>query len=89
MICMVECKDSIKNLKKVLNPVKEQIDKLANMTWNGKTIKLFLFGDYDFFTKNCMASLEPRVFIHVSGAKLQSVRYRNLQHSSQPSQPEV
>ena len=48
MICMVECKDSIKNLKKVLKPVKEQIDKLTNMTWNRKTIKLFLFGDYDF-----------------------------------------
>ena len=44
MICMVECKDSIKNLKKVLKPVKEQIDKLTNMTWNRKNHQVSLWG---------------------------------------------
>ena len=40
---MVECKDSNKNLRKILDPVKDQINALNAMTWNHKNLRVFLF----------------------------------------------
>ena len=48
---MVACKDSHSNLKKVLKPYKKQIKDLQNTQWQGKQIRVFLFGDYDFLLK--------------------------------------
>ena len=48
---MVECKDSMDNLRTVLAPLKDQIQKLKEMKWEGMKMDLWLCGDYDFFTK--------------------------------------
>lgn len=48
---MVACKDSHSNLKNVLKPYKKQIKDLQNTQWQGKQIRVFLFGDYDFLLK--------------------------------------
>ena len=40
---MVECKDSNENLRKILDPVKDQINALNAMTWNDKNLRVFLF----------------------------------------------
>ena len=40
---MVECKDTDKNLRKILDPVKDQINALNAMTWNHKNLRVFLF----------------------------------------------
>ena len=49
LIRMVECKDSNENLRKILEHVKDQLNALDAMTWNDKNLRVFLFGDYDFF----------------------------------------
>ena len=43
LIHMVECKDSKENLRKMLDPVKDQINALDAMTWNDKNFRVFLF----------------------------------------------
>ena len=43
LIRMVECKDSKENLRKMLDPVKDQINALDAMTWNDKNFRVFLF----------------------------------------------
>ena len=48
LIRMVECKDSKENLRKMLDPVKDQINALDAMTWNNKNLRVFLLGNYDF-----------------------------------------
>ena len=48
LLIMVACKDSHSNLKKVPKPYKKQIKDLQNTQWQGKQIRVFLFGDYDF-----------------------------------------
>ena len=51
LLTMVACKDSHSNLKNVLKPYKKQIKDLQNTQWQGKQIRVFLFGDYDFLLK--------------------------------------
>ena len=38
LIRMVECKDSNKTLRKIQDPVKDQINALDAMTWNDKNL---------------------------------------------------
>ena len=45
LIRMVECEDSNENLRKILVPVKDQINALDAMAWNDKKLRVFLFGD--------------------------------------------
>ena len=50
LVCMVECKDSMENLRTVLAPLKEQFIELKQMKWEGNKMDLWLCGGYDFFT---------------------------------------
>ena len=51
MIQIVECKDSVSNMQRVLCPLEQQVEALKSLTWRGKKIRVFLFGDYDFELK--------------------------------------
>ena len=51
LITIADCKDSHKNLAKVLKPYKKEISNLEKMRWKGKKIRVVLFGDYDFILK--------------------------------------
>ena len=51
LLYIVNCKDSQHNLKIMPSPYKEQISRLQSMKWRGKTLRVFLFGDYDFLLK--------------------------------------
>ena len=51
LILMAEAKDTSDNIRILLGPLKEQINKVAKMTWRNKKVKLFLTGDYEFLTK--------------------------------------
>ena len=44
-------KDLYDNLNQVLKPMENQIRQLQLMTWNGKSLRVFLNGDYDFLCK--------------------------------------
>ena len=48
---IAECKDTSENLRRLLSPYQGQIEELRSMTWRGKNVRLFVFGDYDFLTK--------------------------------------
>ena len=43
IICMVDCKDTHANLKKVFQPYQRQISALQNLTWKGKKISVFVW----------------------------------------------
>ena len=43
-----EGKDSRSNLRLCLSKYKDQIEKLASLTWQNHTMRIFLFGDYEF-----------------------------------------
>ncbi|XP_038062587.1 uncharacterized protein LOC119733077 [Patiria miniata] len=45
-----EPNDSIANLQTVLPPVLEQVSQLTGHKWRDKTLRLFLFGDYELLT---------------------------------------
>ena len=45
---MANAKDSGYNLREIPCTHRGRIDVLGNLTWKGKTIKLHMFGNYDF-----------------------------------------
>ena len=51
LLLIVNAKDSYTNMKHVLDPYRRQFQNLERVTWKGKRIRLFLFGDYDFLLK--------------------------------------
>ncbi|GFR85064.1 amine oxidase [Elysia marginata] len=51
LIGMANIKDSSENMEIFFEPVRKQLDEVTKLVWDGKTIKLFLFGDYDFLCK--------------------------------------
>ena len=51
LLAIVNCKDTPTSLWRILSPFKQQIADLQAMAWRDKRIKLFLFGDYDFFAE--------------------------------------
>ena len=56
LICICKCKDTFENMKIVINPMREQLQTLQNMTYRysdteEKKIRLWLFGDYDYLIK--------------------------------------
>ena len=85
LIRMVECKDINENLRKILDPMKDQIHALGAMTWNDKNLTVFLFGDYDV---KRTGFLEPKVFIHVFGVRSLKSKHRSLQQNNQYYQKE-
>lgn len=48
MICMTHAKDSGYNIREILCTYRKQIDALKKVTWKGKQVRVFMFGDYDF-----------------------------------------
>ena len=53
IVGMAEIKDTYKNLEICMKLFEADLIKLSNTTWNGKKIKVFYFGDYEFITKLC------------------------------------
>ncbi|XP_070178247.1 uncharacterized protein [Littorina saxatilis] len=51
LITLVNCKDCFVNLQSILAPYQQQISNLEEITWRGKHLRVFLFGDYEFQTK--------------------------------------
>ncbi|GFR65653.1 immune-associated nucleotide-binding protein 5 [Elysia marginata] len=51
LIGMANIKDSRENMEIFFESVKKQLDEVTKLVWDGKTVKLFLFGDYDFLCK--------------------------------------
>ena len=45
-----EVVDSHENLRKIMNNFETEINSMQGMMWEGKAIKIFLFGDYKFYT---------------------------------------
>lgn len=48
VFCLYEGKDTRTNLRLCLERYKAQIDMLQKVIWNKKTIRVFMFGDYQF-----------------------------------------
>lgn len=53
-ICVFQEKDTPANLTTALGQYSSQIEELEKMTWRGKKIRVYLFGDYEF---QCMSSV--------------------------------
>ena len=82
MICMANAKYSGYNVKEILCTYRKEIDALENMTWKGKTIKLHMFGDYDFLCNvyglSGAAGTYPCLWCYTTKSKMQTP------HKSQP-----
>ena len=51
VIGIAHVKDTYENLKICITILKEKLENLEKLEWEGKHIQLFLFGDYEFLTK--------------------------------------
>ena len=51
VVGFAEVKDSYENLKVCMDIFKKDLDELQNTVWKNRTIKLYLFRDYEFLTK--------------------------------------
>ena len=51
VIGIAHVKDTYENLKICITILKEKLENLEKLEWEGKHIQLFLFGDYAFLTK--------------------------------------
>ena len=51
VFAIARAKDYYHNLAKILQRFNAQIQKIPNMKWQDKAVKVFLFGDYDFLRK--------------------------------------
>lgn len=91
LILMAEVKDSNKNLRSVLEPLRDEINHVKEMTWKGKSIELFLSGDYEFLTKmyglSGAAGQHPCLWCETTKEAMQSeptrtgiFRHRDLQN---------
>ena len=82
MICMANAKDSRHNVREILCTYRKEIDALENMTWKGKTIKLHMFGDYEFLCNVYgllgAAGTYPCLWCYTTKSKIQTP------HKSQP-----
>ena len=52
LFLVLEAKDSPANLATALNPYQEQVKLLSSMQHNQYTLRVVLFGDYEFQTHN-------------------------------------
>ena len=84
LLTVAECKDTPDNLRRILSPYKDQIETLKIMQWDGKRVRLFLFGDYDFLLKPyglsgaqsvhpCLYCLASKAQIHPSSTRKTSM----------------
>ena len=51
LITLAECPDSYFNLRSILHETRIQVESLQKQKWRGKTVRVFIFGDYDFELK--------------------------------------
>ena len=51
LLILAECKDTPDNLRRLLDPYRDQIEQMKTRTWRDKHFRLFLFGDYDCLVK--------------------------------------
>ena len=51
ILVMSPCKDTHENIKWILQPYQQQLTDLNGMHWRDKTVRVFVFGDYDFLLK--------------------------------------
>ena len=51
-VCIFNAKDSPANLETALGVYREQLEQLQQSGWQDKSIKVFLFGDYEYQTIN-------------------------------------
>ena len=51
LLIMAPCKDTPANIRQILRPYCQQLSTLGGMQWRSKTMRLFVFGDYDFLLK--------------------------------------
>ena len=51
LIAMANIKDSRENMEIFFETIRKQLVDVTNLVWEGKKVKLFLFGDYDFLCK--------------------------------------
>ncbi len=51
VLAMANVKDTYENLQLLMSSVQLQLEDLKTLQWNGKKIKMFVFGDYDFYCK--------------------------------------
>ncbi len=81
-----EAKDYHDNLKTALLPYKEQVNELSEISWNNKSVRIFLFGDTDFLCK--MLSLSGIHGVYLCPfclIKKQDIQIsRNVRGTSQP-----
>eukprot|EP00118_Oscarella_pearsei_P010008 m.59295 g.59295 ORF g.59295 m.59295 type:complete len:166 (+) comp34880_c0_seq6:289-786(+) len=50
-ICCFAAGDSVANLQVALKRFHDQVNEIKQLMWNGKSVDLFVFGDYDFLSK--------------------------------------
>ena len=76
LIAMAECKDNPENLQQIFGPFQDQLSALQSMEWEGKHVRLFLFGDYEFLTKmfglSGAQALHPCLFCTASRTQIQT-----------------
>ena len=51
VLAMAYVKDSYDNLSIIMSDIRYKLEDLSKLEWDGKTIKVFAFGDYDFYCK--------------------------------------
>ena len=82
MITMFNGKDTAKNLRRALWHYRHQVYKLKKPKWMGKSIKLFLFGDYDFrckvFGLSGAAGTHPCLWCYTTKRQMQQQKIQTL-----------
>ena len=78
MITMFNGKDTAKNLRRALWHYRHQVYKLEKLKWMVKSIKLFLFGDYDFqwkvFGLSGAAGIHPCLWCYTTKRQMQKLK---------------
>ena len=79
VLAMAYVKDSYDNLSIIMSDTNLQLENLAKLYWNGKLIKLFVFGDYDFYSKTFGISgargTHPCLWCKISQKQIQQEQY--------------
>ena len=80
LILMVKCKDSYRNLSRLMLSMDRQIQELKRMRWRGKSVTVILFGDYKYeletFGLSSAASCHPCLFCTIDKDQIQDAPER-------------
>ena len=84
VLAMAYVKDSYDNLSFIMSDIRYKLEDLSKLEWDGKTIKVFAFGDYDFYCKifglSGAQGTHPCLWCNISKKQIQSDQY----HKSEP-----